>query len=84
MLISSKNFTLKILSSRFSQKSNILIRLIHEVFCDVLIDATMLKSDKEKSLREKSEDIVLFITMTIDKVHIYDETEELTNRADVC
>jgi hypothetical protein len=84
MLISSKNFTLKILSSRFSQKSNILIRFIHEVLCDVLIDATMLKSGKEKSLREKSEDIVLLITMTTDKVHIYDETEELTNRADVC
>ncbi len=84
MLISSKNFTLKILSSRFSRKSNILIRFIHEVLCDVLIDAAMLKSDKEKSLREKFEDIVLFITMTIDKVHIFDETEELTNRADVC
>jgi hypothetical protein len=84
MLISSKNFTLKILSSRFSQKSNILIRLIHEIFCDVLIDAAIFKSDKEKNLRKKFEDIVLFITMTIDKVHIYDETEKLTNKADVC
>jgi hypothetical protein len=84
MLVLSTNFILKTLSSRFSQKSNILIRLIHEISCDVFIDSVVFKSDKEKSLREKFEDIVFLITMITEKVHIYDETEELTTRADVC
>jgi hypothetical protein len=42
------------------------------------------KIDRRKNLREKSDDIVLLIIMTTEKVHIYDEIEELTTKVDVC
>jgi hypothetical protein len=42
------------------------------------------KIDKDKNLREKSDDIMLFITMLSRKVHVYDEIEELTTKVDVC
>lgn len=42
------------------------------------------KTGKGKSLRRKPGDLVLLTTMTSGKVHIYDETEELTTRASVC
>jgi hypothetical protein len=78
ILILSKNFTLKTLSS------NILVRFIHEVLCNVFIDSVILKTNKEKSLRKKFENIAFFTTMTTNKVHIYDETEKLTTRENVC
>jgi hypothetical protein len=84
MFVFSTNFILKTLSSRFFQKSNILIRFVHEISCDVFIDSVVFKLDKEKSLREKFENIVFFITMTTKKIHIYDETEKLTTKANVC
>jgi hypothetical protein len=42
------------------------------------------KIDKEKNLREKFDDIMLFITMTSKKIHIYNEIEELITKIDVC
>jgi hypothetical protein len=84
MLISLKNFILKTLSFKVSHKLSILLRSIHDILCDILIDFAVSKTGKGKNLREKSDDIVLFITMTSRKVHIYDEIEELTTRADVC
>jgi hypothetical protein len=84
MSASFKSFILKTLSLKVSHKFSILQRSIHDIFCDILIDFAVSKIDKEKNLREKSDDIVLLIIMTSEKVHIYDEIEELTTKVDVC
>jgi hypothetical protein len=84
MFVFSTNFILKTLSSRFFQKSNILISLVHEISCDVFIDSVVFKLNKEKSLKKKLEDIVFLITMITEKIHIYDETKKLTTKANVC
>ncbi len=84
MLVSFKNFTLKTLSFKIFHKLNILLRSIHDISCDILIDFAVSKIDKDKNLRKKFDNIMLLITMTSRKVHIYDEIEELTTKADVC
>ncbi len=84
MFASLKNFTLKTLSLKISHKFSIFLRSIHDIFCDILIDFAVSKIDKDKNLREKSDDIMLFITMLSRKVHVYDEIEELTTKVDVC
>ncbi len=84
MSASLKNYTLKILSSRMSQRSKILIRSVNEIACEMLTNSAISKLEKENILREKSEDLIYLIVMTNDKVHIYEETEELTNRSDIC
>jgi hypothetical protein len=84
MLTSLKSFILKTLSFKISHRFSILLRLIHDISCDILIDFVVSKIDKEKNLREKFDDIMLFITMTSRKVHIYNEIEELTTKVDVC
>ncbi len=84
MSTSLKNFILKTLSLKLFHKFSILLRSIQNIFCDILIDVVVSKSEKEKNLREKFDDIMLFITMTSKKVHIYDAIEELTTKIDVC
>jgi hypothetical protein len=84
MFASLKSFILKTLSFKVSYKLSILLRSIYEIFCDILIDFVVSKIEKEKSLREKSDDIMLLITMTSRKFHIYNEIEELITNMNVC
>jgi hypothetical protein len=84
MLVSLKSLILKTLFFKISFKFNILLRSIHDIFCDILIDFVVSKTDKEKNLKRKFDDIMLFITMTSKKIHIYDEIEKLITKVDVC
>jgi hypothetical protein len=77
---SSRNFTLKILSSKISQKST---TIIQRILCEVLSNSVVSKSDKEKSVKDKSDDLILLTSITTEKVHIHDETSETVTREDV-
>jgi hypothetical protein len=83
MSSSLKDFVLKFMSSRMLFRSNITIRFINDVFCEVLSNAAKSKQDKEKNIRERSDDIVFMIAMTNHRMHIYDETEEIITRANI-
>jgi hypothetical protein len=54
MLASLKSFILKTLSLKISHKLSILLRSIHDISCDILIDFVVSKIDKEKNLKKKS------------------------------
>jgi hypothetical protein len=84
MFVFFKNFILKTLFFKIFFKFSNFLRSIHDISCDILIDFVVSKTDKEKNLRKKFDDIMLFITMTSKKIHIYDEIEELITKIDVC
>jgi hypothetical protein len=84
MSISSKDFILKTLSSKMLQRSEILIRFINEVACEMLTNFAISKFDKENILRKKSKDLTYLIFMTNEKVHIYEKIEKLTNKSNIC
>ncbi len=83
MSSSSKNFILKTLSSKILQRSNIMLRSVNEISCDVLTNSTISKHEKEKILRDKSDDLVLLTSDTTSRVHIYDEIDELIIRFNI-
>ncbi len=80
ILSSSRNFTLKILLPKISQK---LTTIAQKISCDVLSNSAVSKSDKEKSVRDKSDDLILLTSIITEKVHIHDETGETVTREDV-
>jgi hypothetical protein len=80
----SKDYTLKTLSSRMSQRPEILTRFVNGIACEMLTDSAISKSGKGNILRGKSGDLAYLIVMTNGKVHIYGEIGELTNRSDIC
>ncbi len=84
MSASLKDYTLKTLSSRMSQRSEILTRLVNEVACEMLTNSAISKFDKENILRKKSKDLTYFIFMTNEKIHIYEKIEKLTNKSNIC
>jgi hypothetical protein len=77
---SSRNFTLKTLSSKISQKST---TIVQRISCDVLSNSAASKSSKEKSVKDKSNDLTLLTSIIIEKVHIHDETSETVTRKNV-
>jgi hypothetical protein len=67
-----------------SQRSEILTRFVNEIACEMFTNSVISKLEKEKILRKKSKDLIYFIVMTNDKVHIYEKIEEFTNKSDIC
>ncbi len=57
MFVSFKSFILKTLSLKISSRLSILLRSIHDISCDILIDSAVSKTDKEKNLRKKVRNI---------------------------
>ncbi len=79
---SSSDFIFDILSSKILAKSEIIVKLTNDVFCDILIDAVIVKHEKFIR-RNKIDDLILLITKNEKDFHIHEKHEKLIQRIEI-